>query len=67
VTASPILVGDKILMISEKGEVAAVKAGKEFEEPTKVSLGEGVYASPAIADGRVYIRGVNTLFCFGKK
>lgn len=67
VTASPILVGDKILMVSEKGEVAAVKAEKEYEEPVKVSLGEGVFASPAVADGRVYIRGVNTLFCFGKK
>ncbi|MBP3959361.1 PQQ-binding-like beta-propeller repeat protein [Gemmata sp. G18] len=67
VTASPILVGDKILMVSEKGEVAVVKADKEYEEPAKVSLDEGVYASPAIADGRVYIRGVNTLFCFGKK
>lgn len=67
VTASPVLVGDKILMVSEKGEVAAVKAEKEYEEPVKVSLGEGVFASPAVADGRVYIRGVNTLFCFGKK
>lgn len=67
VTASPILVGDQILMISEKGEVAVVKADKEFEEPAKVSLGEAVFASPAIADGRVYIRGVNSLFCFGKK
>ncbi len=67
VTASPILVGDKILMISEKGDVAVLKADDKFEEPTKVSLGEAVYASPAIADGRVYIRGVNTLFCFGKK
>ncbi|AWM41522.1 outer membrane biogenesis protein BamB [Gemmata obscuriglobus] len=67
VTASPVLVGDTILMISEKGEVAAVKAGNEYEEPVKVSLGEGVFATPAVADGRVYIRGVNTLFCFGKK
>jgi outer membrane protein assembly factor BamB len=67
VSASPILVGDKVLMVSEKGEVAVVTADKEYEEPTKVSLGEGVFATPAAADGRVYIRGVNTLFCFGKK
>ncbi|HEY1187420.1 MAG TPA: PQQ-binding-like beta-propeller repeat protein, partial [Gemmata sp.] len=67
VTASPVLVGDKVLMVSEKGEIAAVKASKEYEEPTKVALGEGVYATPAVADGRVYIRGVSTLFCFGKK
>jgi outer membrane protein assembly factor BamB len=67
VTASPVLVGDKILMISEKGEVAVIKADKEFEEVSKVSLGEGVYASPAVADGKVFIRGTGHLFCFGKK
>ncbi len=67
VTASPVLVGDRMLVMSEKGDLATVKAGEVFEESAKVNLGEGVYASPAVADGRVYIRGVNTLFCFGKK
>lgn len=67
VTASPVLVGDKIVMISEKGEVAVVKADKEFEEPAKVSLGEKVYASPAVVDGKVFVRGETHLFCFGKK
>ncbi len=67
VTASPVLVGDRMVMISEKGEVAVVKAGQEFEEPTKVSLGERVYASPAVADGKLFVRGEQHLFCFGKK
>jgi outer membrane protein assembly factor BamB len=67
VTASPVLVGDKIVMISEKGEVAVLKADKEFDEPTKVSLGENVYASPAVADGKLFVRGTTHLFCFGKK
>lgn len=67
VTASPMLFGDKILVISEKGEVAVVKADKEFEESAKVSLGEKVYASPAAADGKVFIRGDSQLYCFGKK
>jgi outer membrane protein assembly factor BamB len=66
VTSSPIMMGDKILTISEKGEVATLKAGKEFEDPDKVLLGEKVYASPATADGKVFIRGESTLFCFGK-
>ena len=67
VTASPVMVGDKILMIAESGDVVVVKADDEFEPSKKVNLGEAVYASPAVADGRVYIRGVNSLFCFGKK
>ncbi len=48
-------------------ELAVMKADKEFEEPTTVSLGEKVYASPAIADGKVFVRGDTHLFCFGKK
>jgi outer membrane protein assembly factor BamB len=67
VTASPVMVGDKMLMISEKGEVAVVKAGKEFEDPVKVQLGDKVFSSPAVADGKVFIRGETHLFCFGKK
>ena len=67
VTASPVMVGDKIVMISEKGEVAVLKANKEFEEPERVSLGDRVFASPAVADGKVFIRGDTQLFCFGKK
>jgi outer membrane protein assembly factor BamB len=67
VTASPVLAGNEILMVSEKGEVAVVKAGEKFEEPEKRPLGERVYASPAVADGKVFIRGESHLFCFGKK
>ncbi|MCI0701393.1 MAG: PQQ-binding-like beta-propeller repeat protein [Planctomycetia bacterium] len=66
VTSSPVLIGDKILTISERGSVAILKADKEFEQPTIVQLGEGVYASPAVADGKVFIRGTTHLFCFGK-
>lgn len=67
VSSSPILVGDKILAISEKGQVAILKADKTFELPTKIDLGETVFATPAIADGTVYIRGTSHLFCFAAK
>jgi outer membrane protein assembly factor BamB len=67
VTASPVLVGDQILMISERGEIAILNADKEFDEPTKVPLGERVFATPAVADGKVFVRGQTHLFCFGKK
>ena len=47
--------------------MAVVTAGKEFEDPAKVSLGEEVYASPAVADGKVFVRSKTQLFCFGPK
>lgn len=67
VTSSPVMVGDKILMIAENGDVVVVKASKTFEEVHRANLGEAVLASPAIADGKLYVRGASHLFCFGKK
>ncbi|MBA4066710.1 MAG: hypothetical protein C0501_23990 [Isosphaera sp.] len=67
VSSSPVLVGDQYLAVSEKGEVAVVKAAKEFEVVKKASLGEVVYATPAVANGRVYVRTTTHLYCFGAK
>lgn len=67
VTSSPVLVGDQILAISETGEVAVFKAGREFDRVYTGSIGEPVAASPAVADGRLYVRGANHLFCYGTK
>jgi outer membrane protein assembly factor BamB len=67
VYSSPVLVGDRILVIAETGQVSVVKADKTFTEPTTANLGEKVIASPAVADGKVFVRGVTHLYCFGKK
>jgi outer membrane protein assembly factor BamB len=67
VTSSPVMVGDEILAIGEDGEMVVFKASREFETVAKVSLKEAVFASPAVADGKVFIRGTSHLFCFGKK
>jgi outer membrane protein assembly factor BamB len=53
-------------MVAENGEVVVFKAAKEFEEVARTNLGEGSFASPAVADGKVFIRGTIHLFCFGK-
>jgi outer membrane protein assembly factor BamB len=66
-SASPVLVGDEILMVADDGEIVVFKAAREFESVLKVKLGEVVYASPAVADGKVFIRGATHLYCFGKK
>lgn len=63
--ASPSLVGDKLVLISGEGVVVVVKAGREFEEISRSELGEDCFASPAFADGRVYIRGIKNLYCIG--
>jgi outer membrane protein assembly factor BamB len=63
--ASMVAVGDKILQTSEDGDVFVVRAGPKHEVLGKNSIGEPVQVSPAIANGRIYIRGDKHLFAIG--
>ena len=61
-TASPIAFDGKILLTSEDGDTFVVKAGPKHEVLRTNSLGEPVYASPAVADGKIFIRGEKHLY-----
>lgn len=65
--ASPSLAGDRLYLLSEKGVMFIAKVGSEYTELAKSPLGEKCYASPAFANGRIYIRGVENLYCIGDK
>lgn len=62
-TASPVAYGGRLFLTSEEGETFVLKAGPVHEVLATNSLGEAVYASPAMAGGSLYIRGVQHLFC----
>jgi outer membrane protein assembly factor BamB len=64
-TASPVAWAGKLLLVSEDGDGFVIKAGPKHEVLATNPLGEPVFASPAIAAGRLYIRGLNHLFCIG--
>jgi outer membrane protein assembly factor BamB len=65
-TASPVAFGERLLLTSEDGDTFVIKAGPAFEVLGTSSVGEPVYASPALADGRVFIRGERHLFAIGR-
>jgi outer membrane protein assembly factor BamB len=65
--ASPVLVGEQVFFINDNGEVNVIKPGVAFERIGKYELGESCYASPAISDGQVFVRGFQHLFCFGRR
>ncbi len=67
ITASLVMVDGKIYIINETGSVFVIAATKEFELLAKNDLHEPVFATPAIADGRMYVRGAKHLFCIGEK
>lgn len=68
VSASPILIGDTILAVDEVGNVASFKANpKELGDVEKSVLGATVLATPATAEGKLFLRGGKFLFCIGGK
>jgi hypothetical protein len=57
----------KVFFVSEAGKVAVVKAGgSNWEILAIIDLGEECYATPAIADGRLYIRTRSSVYAFGQ-
>jgi outer membrane protein assembly factor BamB len=57
----------KIYIVGREGIGLVVQAGREFKILATNDLKETTYASPAIADGRIYIRTWKHLYCIGKK
>jgi outer membrane protein assembly factor BamB len=63
--ASQSLVGDRLYLLSEQGITFIAEVGSEYKELARCELGEDCHASPAFADGRIYIRGLKNLYCIG--
>jgi outer membrane protein assembly factor BamB len=63
VYASMVAFDGKILLTNDEGDTYVIKAGPTFEVLGKNTVGESVQASPAIANGAIFIRGSKHLFC----
>ena len=61
--SSPVIVGDRIFVFDGEGKMLVVRAASTFELITTADLGETTYATPAILDGRIYIRTEKNLYC----
>jgi outer membrane protein assembly factor BamB len=66
-TASPVATGGRIYFANEDGVVLVLRAGKDSEMLAANDLGEPLFATPALSDGRIYVRGKETLFTFASK
>jgi outer membrane protein assembly factor BamB len=63
--ASPVAGDGKIFLASHNGVVAVLRAGGQQELLAANALDEEIFATPAIAGGRLYVRTVSALYCFG--
>lgn len=62
--ASPVTAAGKIYLVDIEGNAAVIEAGPEWTVVSTTSLGEPCYATPAIIDGKVYVRSAGHLSCF---
>jgi outer membrane protein assembly factor BamB len=69
--ASPIAVRGKLLFLQDNGVTVVIEPGDKFRAVRRNRLGEGVEldfgASPAVADGRLFLRSQSYLYCIGEK
>jgi outer membrane protein assembly factor BamB len=65
--ASTVLVNGLVYFINDLGEVNVIRPGPSFDRAGRFALGESCYASPAISDGQVFLRGFSHLLCIGQQ
>lgn len=61
--ASLVSAGGLVYFLNDKGECHLVRPGPTFERVSLNVLGEKCYASPAISQGRLFLRGFSHLYC----
>ena len=65
-SASPVAVDGKVFFTNDEGETFVLRAGPSFELLHVNDMGERTLASPALVDGRWYIRTERNLYAAGR-
>jgi hypothetical protein len=66
-SASPVAADGKLYLTSEDGEIFVVKAGPKYELLATNPMRQVIMATPAIANGVVFVRGLKDVFAIGQK
>ena len=64
--ASPIVAGGKVYFAAQNGAVAVLATSDTFTVLAKNEMKEPIFATPAIADGKIYLRTAGHLYCIGR-
>jgi outer membrane protein assembly factor BamB len=63
--ASPVAADGKVFLASGEGKMTVLKAAPEWEVLQVSDLDEEIRATPALSDGRIYVRTRSSVYCFG--
>lgn len=64
--ASPIAGDGKIYVAGENGFIVVLQQGPKLKVLARNDLGDSIIATPAISDGRIYVRTQKKLFCIAE-
>jgi outer membrane protein assembly factor BamB len=65
--ASPLAADGKIYFLNLAGRCTVVAAEPAFRKPAENTIADGTIASPAVSDGKIYLRGKKALYCIETK
>jgi outer membrane protein assembly factor BamB len=64
--ASLVTANNLIYFLNDDGVTHVVPAARDFRVLARNELGERTFASPAISEGQIFLRGEKHLFCIGR-
>ena len=65
--ASPVIADGKAYVAAESGQVAVIKLGEKPDLLAMNEMGQKILATPSIANGCIYLRTDETLFCISSR
>ena len=65
-SASPVYADGKVYFLSEKGKTTIIEEGPQYKIVAENDLDETCCASPAIAQGNLFLRTEKALYCIGR-
>lgn len=65
IQASPLVVGDRLYVFAQPGNVAVAKVARAYEPLGTFEMGEDIFATPAVVADRFLIRTDRNLYCVG--
>ena len=65
--STPVVAGGAVYLIGRDGKAVVFQDGPEFELLAETELGEDTTASPAISNGKIFVRTNKSLMAFGAK
>lgn len=65
--ASPVAADNKLFLASSEGKITVLKAGGAWDLLSVNDLADEIHATPALSEGRIYVRTRGSLYCFGTR